>query len=182
MMEERGQVVTATQRMMIPPFNGNNNEKSSSNSDNNDGYGKPTLAPILGEKLQKLCHSIDPSYSLDSEVQERLVELADAFVEKVTKDAIKLAKHRGSSYMDVVDVALALKKGYNLEVPGLGPPSVASTNGEVGVGGSMGGRGSGTLMGGWMFADKVNPGEIRGRVGDGDEQQSSPKKTKRGTM
>ena len=106
------------------------------------------------------------------------MEMADAFVEKVTKDAIKLAKHRGSSYMDVVDVALALKKGYNLEVPGLGPPSVATACG-LGVGG-MAGRGTGTVMGGWMFADKVGP---RGKVGEEKGgQEPSPKKKKRGSM
>ena len=104
-----------------------------------DGYGRPLLAPILGEKLQTLCHSIDPSYTLDAEVQERLVEMADAFVEKVTRDSIKLARHRGSSTMDVVDVALALKKGYNMSVPNLGPPSVAD-GGETA---------------GWQFAEKI---------------------------
>lgn len=107
-----------------------------------DGYGRPLLAPILGEKLQTLCHSIDPSYTLDAEVQERLVEMADAFVEKVTRDSIKLARHRGSSTMDVVDVALALKKGYNMSVPNLGPPSVPD-GGETA---------------GWQFAEKINLG------------------------
>lgn len=77
-----------------------------------------------------------------------MVEMADSFVDKVTKDATKLARHRGSSVLDVADVALALKKGYNMEVPGLGAPSVSS-NGA----GKAGGQG----MGGWLFADKVNP-------------------------
>lgn len=104
-----------------------------------------TPVPIIGEKLQKLCNSIDPSYKLDADVQERLLEMADSFVEKVTKDAIKLSKHRGSKSMEVVDVALALKKGYNMSVPGLGPPSVAG-NANSGD----------NVMGGWLFADKVN--------------------------
>ena len=133
--------------------------------DDVDGYGKPSLAPILGEKLQTLCHSIDPSYTLDSEVQERLVEMADAFVEKVTRDSIKLARHRGSSCMDVVDVALALKKGFNMEVPGLGPPSVAN-----------GGSARGEMMGGWLFADKVNLGA--GRSKEGGQRPSLSKKRK----
>ena len=107
-----------------------------------DGYGRPLLAPILGEKLQTLCHSIDPSYTLDAEVQERLVEMADAFVEKLARDSIKLARHRGSSTMDVVDVALALKKGYNMSVPNLGPPSVAD-GGETA---------------GWQFSEKITLG------------------------
>jgi hypothetical protein len=103
--------------------------------------------------------------------------MADAFIEKVTKDSIKLAKHRGSSYMDVVDVALALKKGYNMEVPGLGRPSVATTDGLGG--GGTGGRGTGTVMGGWMFADMVGP---HGKVGEEEGgQEPLPKKKKRGS-
>lgn len=128
-----------------------------------DGYGKPSLAPMLGEKLQTLCHSIDPSYTLDSEVQERLLEMSDAFLDKVTRDSIKLARHRGSTCMDVVDVALALKKGFNMEVPGLGPPSVAN-----------GGSARGEMIGGWLFADKVNLGG--GRSGEGGKRPSPSKK------
>lgn len=88
--------------------------------------------------------------------------MADSFVDKVTKDAIKLARHRGSNCMDVVDVALALKKGYNMEVPGLGPPSVGAG------GGGSAGNGQ-NAMGGWLFADKVN-------LGGGEEP---PKKKRR---
>ena len=133
--------------------------KSTSTNKKQDIYGNVSLAPILGEKLQTLCNSIDPSYTLDSEVQERLVEMADSFVDKVTKDAIKLAKHRGSNCMDVVDVALALKKGYNMSVPGLGSPSVAGSS-------TSGGRG---MIGGWLFADKVNA--------DGEQPPSKKRKT-----
>jgi transcription initiation factor TFIID subunit 12 len=132
-----------------------------------DHYGNASLAPAVGEKLQKLCHSIDPSYTLDSEVQERLVEMADSFVEKVTKDAIRLARHRGSSSLDVVDIALALKKGYNISVPGLGPPSAARGLGQsvvamsgvgntAATGGQYGQYAGGNIKGGWLFADKVN--------------------------
>jgi hypothetical protein len=100
-------------------------------------------------------------------VQERLVEMADSFVDKVTKDAVRLARHRGSSNLDVVDVALALKKGYNISVPGLGPPSAARGKGQSvvamsGVGGTAATGGQygqytgGNMKGGWLFADKVN--------------------------
>jgi len=140
---------------------------SSSANKSDDNYGNAALAPAIGEKLQKLCHSIDPSYTLDSEVQERLVEMADSFVDKVTKDAVRLARHRGSSNLDVVDVALALKKGYNISVPGLGPPSAARGKGQSvvamsGVGGTAATGGQygqytgGNMKGGWLFADKVN--------------------------
>eukprot|EP00804_Cyclotella_cryptica_P029564 CCRYP_019344-RA/>CCRYP_019344-RA protein AED:0.21 eAED:0.21 QI:581/1/1/1/1/1/2/532/265 len=116
-------------------------------------YGDPSHAPILGTKLQDLCQSIDPSYVLESQVQESLLEMADSFLDKVTSDAIRLARHRGSNTLDVVDVALALKKGYGMEVPGLGAPS----NPRSGVGaGMVGGAKKNHLIGGWLFANKLN--------------------------
>eukprot|EP01083_Nonionella_stella_P019150 53240_1 len=66
--------------------------------------------------------------------------MADSFVEKVTKDAIRLSKHRSSNCMEVQDVALALKKGYNMEIPGLSP-IVAG--------------GSGDNNSGWLLTDKI---------------------------
>ena len=135
-------------------------------------HGDSSTAPILGEKLYDLCRSIDPSYNLDAEVQERLVELADSFLDKVTKDAMRLSKHRGSSCLDVVDVALALKKGYNMEVPGLGPPSVA----RVGAGGGTSGAKT-NQMGGWLFANKVNLPESMGK--DEDDNDSGVASAKR---
>ncbi len=140
---------------------------ATSSAKTGDNFGNAALAPAIGEKLQKLCHSVDPSYTLDSEVQQRLVEMADSFVDKVTKDAVRLAKHRGSSSLDVVDVALALKKGYNISVPGLGPPSAARGKGQsvaamsgaggtAATGGQYGQYTGGNTMGGWLFADKVS--------------------------
>ena len=86
--------------------------------------------------------------------------MADSFVEKVTKDATKLSKHRGSKSMEVVDVALALKKGYNMSIPGLGPPSVAGKAGS----------GDNNVMGGWLFADKVN---ASGEAGPASKKQKT---------
>ncbi len=63
--------------------------------------------------------------------------------------ATTLAKHRGSKCLDVVDVALALKKGYNMEVPGLGPLSVARVNAGAGT------ATKGNQMGGWLFNNMV---------------------------
>lgn len=108
-------------------------------------YGDPSQAPLLGTKLQTLCHSIDPSYTLDSKVQDMLLEMADGFIDKVTQDALKLSKHRGSKTLDVVDVALALKKGYGMEVPGLGSPSAPANSGS-----------KNNMIGGWLFANKVS--------------------------
>lgn len=87
--------------------------------------------------------------------------MADSFLDKVTSDAIRLARHRGSKTLDVVDVALALKKGYGMEVPGLGAPS----HPQSGVGAGASGR-KNHMIGGWLFANKLNAtseGEKRGR-------------------
>jgi transcription initiation factor TFIID subunit TAF12 len=107
--------------------------------------GDPSIAPLMGTKLQSICHSISSSYTLDAAVQDSLLSMADRFVDKVVSDATKLAKHRGSKTLDVVDVALALKKGYGIEVEGLGSPSA-------------GGAGSKSKIGGWVFG-KVERGE-----------------------
>merc|ERR1712032_1200419 len=116
----------------------------------NTGMDKSTdqcdVPPIVGQKLQDLCKQIDPSFTLDSVAQERLVELADSFVDKVTKDAIKLAKHRGSKTLDAADVALALKKGQSITVPGLGPQMEVRGKGEGVMMGTMGGWLSGNTI------------------------------------
>ena len=94
-------------------------------------------------KLQALCHQIDPSFTLDPEVESRLVDLADSFVVKVTRDASKLSRHRGSKTLDASDIALALKKGYNMSVPGGPTMEHARGHGE----GAM--MSSNSVMGGW---------------------------------
>lgn len=119
----------------------------------------PSTQTNASMKLQALCHQIDPSFTLDAEVESRLVDLADAFVVKVTKDASKLSRHRGSKTLDANDIALALKKGYNMTVPG--GPTHARGHGE----GAM--MSSNSVMGGWAT-----------RLGTSDEGESSKKKAK----
>ncbi|KAL3786675.1 hypothetical protein ACHAWO_013335 [Cyclotella atomus] len=129
----------------------NVNKSQTSKAATQKKFGDASQAPLLGSKLQSICHSIDPSYTLDSKVQEMLLEMADGFIDKVTQDASKLAKHRGSNMLDVVDVALALRKGYGMEVPGLGSPSVPASGDDKNV------------IGGWLFSNKVNVVEKGGK-------------------
>mmetsp|Transcript_1789 Transcript_1789/g.3456 ORF Transcript_1789/g.3456 Transcript_1789/m.3456 type:complete len:613 (-) Transcript_1789:61-1899(-) len=145
------------------------NRKSDGSSGTKD-YGDPSIAPVLGQKLQDLCHSIDPSYTLDAEVQDRLVDLADSFLDKVVNMATTLAKHRGSNCLDVVDVALALKKGYNMEVPGLGPPSVARVNPGAGSAAKA------NQMGGWLFANMVKVSEPKNEVFTGSDAAAAKRR------
>lgn len=93
--------------------------------------------------------------------------MADTFIEKVTKDAIKLAKHRGSSTLDVVDMALALKKGYGMSVDGLDMSIMGNSSGS--------GEGGGGAVGssGWLLNERgVNGG---GGNGGGEPSQKKMK-------
>ena len=78
------------------------------------------MAPLVGQKLQSILASIDPSYSLEPEAEEHLLRMADDFLDNVVKRGMRLAKHRGSDRLDVQDLSLVLRKGWGITVPGLG--------------------------------------------------------------
>lgn len=83
---------------------------------------QPYMAPLVGQRIQDLVSSLDPSYTIDSQAQEQLLQLADDFLDKVCKQSLRLATHRGSSIMEVQDVQLVLAKQWGIVIPGLGPP------------------------------------------------------------
>jgi transcription initiation factor TFIID subunit TAF12 len=80
------------------------------------------MAPLVGQRIQDLVSSLDPSYTIDSQAQEQLLQLADDFLDKVCKQSLRLATHRGSAIMEVQDVQLVLAKQWGIVIPGLGPP------------------------------------------------------------
>ena len=80
----------------------------------------PHMAPLVGQKLQSILASIDPSYSLEPEAEEHLLRMADDFLDNVVKRGMRLAKHRGSDRLDVQDLSLVLRKGWGITVPGGG--------------------------------------------------------------
>ena len=82
----------------------------------------PYMAPLVGQRIQDLVSSLDPSYTIDSQAQEQLLQLTDDFLDKVCKQSLRLATHRGSTTMDVQDVQLVLAKQWGIIIPGLGPP------------------------------------------------------------
>jgi transcription initiation factor TFIID subunit 12 len=88
------------------------------------GFGAPHTSPLIGQRLKDLVLSLDPNYALDAQAEEQVLQLADDFLDKVTKQSIRLAQHRGSKTMDVQDVQLALSKQWGIEVPGLGAPTL----------------------------------------------------------
>jgi hypothetical protein len=75
-------------------------------------------------RIQDLVQSIDPNYTLDPEAEEQVLQIADDFLDKVTRQSIRLAQHRGSKVLDVQDVQVILAKHWGISVPGLGLPNI----------------------------------------------------------
>lgn len=89
--------------------------------------GGPHVSPLVGQRLRDLVASLDPNYALDAEAEEQVLQLADDFLDKVTRQSLRLAQHRGSRTLDVQDVQLALSKQWGIVVPGLGAPVLRPT-------------------------------------------------------
>eukprot|EP01103_Thecamoeba_quadrilineata_P017197 TRINITY_DN5999_c0_g1_i1.p1 TRINITY_DN5999_c0_g1~~TRINITY_DN5999_c0_g1_i1.p1 ORF type:complete len:340 (-),score=69.12 TRINITY_DN5999_c0_g1_i1:80-1099(-) len=68
----------------------------------------PPSQILYKRKLQDMLHQIDSRYTLDPEVEELLVEIAEEFVENATSHACQLAKHRKSESLEVKDLQLHL--------------------------------------------------------------------------
>eukprot|EP00536_Pseudo-nitzschia_multiseries_P007616 jgi/Psemu1/287240/fgenesh1_pg.181_\ len=97
----------------------NVSKKSSSKA----GAG-PHVAPLVGPRIADLVKSIDPNYGIEADAEEQVLQLADDFLDKVTKQAIRLSQHRGSKTLDVRDLQIVLAKNFGIVVPGLGVPAI----------------------------------------------------------
>jgi hypothetical protein len=86
--------------------------------------GAPHMAPLLGERVQDILNGIDPTYVMETEAEEQVLQLADDFLDKVIRQSLRLAQHRGSKALDVQDVQLILAKHWGIVVPGLGLPNI----------------------------------------------------------
>jgi transcription initiation factor TFIID subunit 12 len=87
---------------------------------------------INRRKLQDLLNQITQNAKLDTDVEELLVEIAEDFVEDVTKYACKLAKHRNANALEAKDLQLHLstlrfrrvineiEQSWGIFVPGFG--------------------------------------------------------------
>lgn len=83
--------------------------QSTSQSSNTNSSSASSHSQILTKrKLQDLLHEIDPTETMDDDVEEVLLQIADDFIENVINSSCQIAKHRKSNTVEVKDVQLHL--------------------------------------------------------------------------
>lgn len=87
---------------------------------------------LTKRKLTELVNSLgadegDGKTTIDGDVEELLLDLADEFVSSVTSFACRLAKHRKTDSVDVKDVQLHLERNWNIRIPGYATDEIRST-------------------------------------------------------
>ncbi|XP_047128927.1 transcription initiation factor TFIID subunit 12 isoform X1 [Hydra vulgaris] len=75
---------------------------------------------LTKRKLQDLLNEIDPTETMDEDVEETLLQLADDFIENVINSSCQIAKHRKSTTLEVKDMQLHLDRNWNMWIPGFG--------------------------------------------------------------
>ena len=108
-----GQVVNSPAMMRMPTFD------MASTGPIQDNGGRV----LTKRKLTELVNTIgadegDGKTTIDGDVEELLLDLADEFVSSVTTFACRLAKHRKTDAIDVRDVQLHLERNWNIRIPG----------------------------------------------------------------
>ncbi|XP_054823599.1 transcription initiation factor TFIID subunit 12-like [Prosopis cineraria] len=82
---------------------------------------------ILSKRtIHELVTQVDPSEKLDPEVADVLVDIAENFLESITKSGCSLAKHRKSTMLEAKDILLHLEKNWNMSLPGFGGDEIKS--------------------------------------------------------
>lgn len=82
------------------------------------GSGESCSRILSKRSIHELVAQIDPSETLDPEVEDILVDIADEFVESITTFGCSLAKHRKSNTLEAKDILLHLERNWNMTLPG----------------------------------------------------------------
>ncbi|ODV79343.1 uncharacterized protein CANTADRAFT_26297, partial [Suhomyces tanzawaensis NRRL Y-17324] len=79
---------------------------------------------LTKRRLAELANTIgategDSKTTIDNDVEDLLLDLADEFVSSVTGFACKIAKHRKVDKVDLKDFQLHLERNWNIQIPGI---------------------------------------------------------------
>lgn len=72
----------------------------------------------LKRKIKDLVAQIDPKETMETGVDAALLEMTDNFIDQITHFACKMARHRGSDFVDVKDFQFPMERSWNLRIPG----------------------------------------------------------------
>ncbi|KAI4300451.1 hypothetical protein L6164_033829 [Bauhinia variegata] len=75
---------------------------------------------VSKRSIHELVNQVDPLEKLDPEVTDILVDIAENFLESITRSGCSLAKHRKSTTLEARDVLLHVEKNWNMTLPGFG--------------------------------------------------------------
>lgn len=95
-------------------------------------YEVDTERVMSKRKLRELVKTVgidegDGETTIDGDVEELLLDLADDFITNVTNFACKLSKHRKSDSLDVRDIQMHLERNWNIRIPGFASDEIRST-------------------------------------------------------
>ncbi|KAK7392594.1 hypothetical protein VNO78_21037 [Psophocarpus tetragonolobus] len=87
---------------------------------------------ILSKRsIHELVSQVDPLEKLDPEVADILVDVAENFLESITRSGCSLAKHRKSTTLEAKDILLHLEKNWNMTLPGFGGDEIKSYRRQI---------------------------------------------------
>lgn len=134
--------------------------------------GSAQQVPLLGPKIADMLRSIDPTLSIEPAAEDQVLSLVDDFVDKVVKQAMRVAQHRSSGTLEVVDIQLILDQQWGIQIPGLLPPvpkKKVSTTTASATSGSK--RKASDKLSGAHKATKTTAGQSAGSVSGAAESK-----------
>ena len=70
-------------------------------------------------RLLELLYEVDVDASIDADAAEIIQHLTNEFIDKVTLQAVKIAKHRKSSEVEYKDLQFVLENVWGMRLPGM---------------------------------------------------------------